>query len=173
MLWAPARGAGMEIRSTRHWTDWVGLTVFTAIGVNLYSQAPEFGLLILPAILQELFVAASFLLRPRVRIGVPGWRPRLVAYANAFGVMLFLSYAARYRHDWIRPTPVPELRAAGSATLAGRRAAEPVAALVPPPQLQRGAGGARPGDDRALSLGAASRSTRCTCWSTSEFCCGT
>ena len=115
MLWARARGAGMEIRSTRHWTDWVGLTVFTAIGVNLYSQAPEFGLLILPAILQELFVAASFLLRPRVRIGVPGWRPRLVAYANAFGVMLFLSYAARYRHDWIRPTPVPGLRAAGSA----------------------------------------------------------
>jgi protein-S-isoprenylcysteine O-methyltransferase Ste14 len=75
--------------------------------------------LILPGILQELVVAASFLLRPRPRLGAPGWRPRLVAYANSFGVMLFLWYAARYHHDWISLTPLPELRMAGSVLWLG------------------------------------------------------
>ena len=37
-----------------------------------------------------------------------------MAYANTFGVMLFLIYAARYRPDWIQPTPVPSLRTAGA-----------------------------------------------------------
>lgn len=104
----------MHIRSTRHWSDWVGMAVFTAIGVNLYRQSPEFGILILPGILQELIVAASFLLRPRERHAATGWAPRLVAYANTFGVMLFLTYAARYRPDWIQPTPIPSLRTAGA-----------------------------------------------------------
>ncbi len=109
----------MQIRSTRHWSDWVGVVAFTAIGANLYTQAPEFGILILPGILQELVVAASFLLRPRRRLNAAGWRPRLVAYANTFGVMLFLWYAARYHHDWIRPTPVPALRTAGAVLWLG------------------------------------------------------
>jgi protein-S-isoprenylcysteine O-methyltransferase Ste14 len=104
----------MQIRSTRHWSDWVGVVVFTAIGINLYRQSPEFGILILPGILQELIVAASFLLRPRSRLRVPGWMPRLVAYANTFGVMLFLMYAASRHPDWIRPTPNPGLRNAGA-----------------------------------------------------------
>jgi protein-S-isoprenylcysteine O-methyltransferase Ste14 len=103
----------MDLRSSRHWSDWVGLVAFTAIGVNLYTQAPEFGILILPGILQELVVAASFLLRPRRRLGAPGFWARAVAYANSFGPMIFLWYAARYHHDWIAPTPVPEVRAAG------------------------------------------------------------
>jgi protein-S-isoprenylcysteine O-methyltransferase Ste14 len=104
----------MQIRSTRHWSDWVGVVVFTAIGVNLYRQSPEFGILILPGILQELIVAASFLLRPRSRRKIPGWVPRLVAYANTFGVMLFLMYATARHPDWIRPTANPALRSAGA-----------------------------------------------------------
>jgi protein-S-isoprenylcysteine O-methyltransferase Ste14 len=104
----------MTLRSSRHWSDWVGVVAFTAIGANLYRQAPEFGILILPGILQELVVAASFLLRPRARLGTPGWWPRAVAYANTFGPMLFLWYAARYHHDWVRPTPIPDLRLMGA-----------------------------------------------------------
>ncbi|MGN6390920.1 MAG: methyltransferase family protein [Gemmatimonadales bacterium] len=109
----------MALRSSRHWSDWVGVAAFTAIGVNLYTQAPEFGILILPGILQELVVAASFLLRPRPRLGVPGWWPRTVAYANTFGPMLFLWYAARYHHDWVRPTPIPDLRLMGAVLWLG------------------------------------------------------
>ena len=40
--------------------------------------------------------------------------PRLVAYANTFGVMLFLVYAAARHPDWIRPTDSPSLRTAGA-----------------------------------------------------------
>jgi protein-S-isoprenylcysteine O-methyltransferase Ste14 len=105
----------MRLGTTRHWSDWVGVAVFTAIGVNLFTRSPEFGLLLLPALLQELVVAVSFLLRPRERLGAPGWGARIVAYANSFGVMLFLWYAARYRPDWIRGTTVPTLRTAGLA----------------------------------------------------------
>jgi protein-S-isoprenylcysteine O-methyltransferase Ste14 len=104
----------MHVRTTRHWSDWVGVAVFTALGINLYTQSPEFGLLILPALLQELVVAISFLLRPRERLGAPGWLPRIVAYANSFGVLLFLWYAARYQPEWIRPTAVSSVRTVGS-----------------------------------------------------------
>jgi protein-S-isoprenylcysteine O-methyltransferase Ste14 len=104
----------MRIRSTRHWSDWVGVAVFTAIGVNLYRQSPEFGVLILPGILQELIVAASFLLRPRQRHAASGWMPRLVAYVNTFGVMVFLTYAAARHPEWIRSTDHPGLRTAGA-----------------------------------------------------------
>jgi protein-S-isoprenylcysteine O-methyltransferase Ste14 len=104
----------MHLRSTRHWSDWVGVAVFTAIGVNLYTQSPEFGLLIMPALVQELVVAVSFLLRPRERLGAPGWLPRIVAYVNSFGVMLFLWYANRYQPAWIQPTAIPTLRTAGT-----------------------------------------------------------
>jgi protein-S-isoprenylcysteine O-methyltransferase Ste14 len=109
----------MKLHSTRHWTDWVGVVVFTAIGVNLYRQSPEFGILVLPGILQELVVAASFLLRPRERQAAPGWFPRIVAYVNTFGVMVFLIYAARYRPEWVRPTPAPSLRLAGAVLWLG------------------------------------------------------
>jgi protein-S-isoprenylcysteine O-methyltransferase Ste14 len=109
----------MNLRSTRHWSDWVGLVAFTAIGANLYRQAPEFGILILPGLLQELIVAVSFLLRSRERQGVPGWVPRLVAYLNTFVVMVFLTWAARYRPDWLRPTAVPAVRTVGAVLWLG------------------------------------------------------
>jgi protein-S-isoprenylcysteine O-methyltransferase Ste14 len=104
----------MQIRSSRHWSDWVGVLAFTAIGINLFRQSPEFGILILPGILQELIVVVSFLVRPRSRRGISGWKPRLVAYANTFGVMLFLMYAASSHPEWIRATPNASLRNAGA-----------------------------------------------------------
>jgi protein-S-isoprenylcysteine O-methyltransferase Ste14 len=109
----------MHLGSTRHWTDWVGVGVFLALGINLFYQAPEFGILVLPGILQELLVAASFLLRPRRRLGAPGWWPRAVAYLNTFGPLLFLWHAARFRHDWIRPTTIAGLRTAGAVLWLG------------------------------------------------------
>ena len=109
----------MQLRSTRHWSDWVGLVAFTAIGANLYRQAPEFGILILPGILQELIVAVSFLLRSRERQGAPGWTSRLVAYLNTFVVMVFLTWATRYHPEWLRPTPVPVVRTLGAVLWLG------------------------------------------------------
>jgi len=100
--------------STRHWSDWAGTLAFTAIAVGLWRQAPEFGVLILPGLIQELLIAVSFLVRGRPSAGAPGWVSRLVAYANSFLVMVFILVAARVQPEWLRPTPVPGLRAAGA-----------------------------------------------------------
>jgi protein-S-isoprenylcysteine O-methyltransferase Ste14 len=100
--------------TTRHWSDWIGTLAFTAIAVGLWRRSPEFGVLILPGLIQELLVAISFLVRGRPRAEAPGWVSRLVAYANSFLVMVFILVAARVEPEWLRPTAQPELRTAGA-----------------------------------------------------------
>ena len=104
----------MKALTTRHWSDWTGMFAFTAIAVGLWRQSPEFGVLILPGLVQELLIAISFLVRGRSRAGAPGWASRLVAYANSFLVMVFILVAARVQPEWLRPTPQPRLRTAGA-----------------------------------------------------------
>jgi protein-S-isoprenylcysteine O-methyltransferase Ste14 len=100
--------------STRHWSDWAGTLAFTAIAVGLWRQSPEFGLLILPGLVQELLIAVSFLVRGRARAAMPGWAPRVVAYTNSFVVMVFILAAGRFRPEWLRPTPWPQIRTGGA-----------------------------------------------------------
>jgi protein-S-isoprenylcysteine O-methyltransferase Ste14 len=100
--------------TTRHWSDWAGTLAFTAIAVSLWRQAPEFGILILPGLIQELLIAISFLVRGRAQTAAPGWVSRVVAYANSFLVMVFILVAARVEPEWLRPTPQPGLRTAGA-----------------------------------------------------------
>jgi protein-S-isoprenylcysteine O-methyltransferase Ste14 len=69
---------------------------------------------VLPALLQELLVAISFLVRGRSRAAAVGWAPRLVAYANSFMVMGFIWFASVRHRDWIRATDTDELRALGA-----------------------------------------------------------
>jgi protein-S-isoprenylcysteine O-methyltransferase Ste14 len=100
--------------TTRHWSDWAGTLAFTAIGVGLWRQAPEFGILILPGLIQELLIAVSFLVRGRARAGAPTLASRVVAYANSFLIMVFVMVASRVQPEWLRPTPEPVLRTAGA-----------------------------------------------------------
>jgi protein-S-isoprenylcysteine O-methyltransferase Ste14 len=100
--------------STRHWSDWAGTAAFVAIAVGLWRRAPEFGVLILPGLIQELLIAISFLVRGRARAAAPGWVSRAVAYANSFLIMAFILVAARVEPEWLRPTPQPGLRTAGA-----------------------------------------------------------
>jgi protein-S-isoprenylcysteine O-methyltransferase Ste14 len=100
--------------TTRHWSDWAGTLAFTAIAVGLWRQAPEFGVLVLPGLIQELVIAISFLVRGRAHMVAPGWTSRVVAYANSFLVMVFILVAARVQPEWLRPTPEPALRTAGA-----------------------------------------------------------
>ena len=104
----------MKALTTRHWSDWAGTLAFTAIAVGLWRRSPEFGVLILPGLIQELLIAVSFLVRGRARTGAPGWASRAVAYANSFLVMVFILVAARVQPEWLRPTPQPGLRTAGA-----------------------------------------------------------
>ena len=105
----------MKVFTTRHWSDWAGTLAFTALAVGLWRQSPEFGVLILPGLVQELLVAISFLVRGRAHAVAPGWASRLVAYANSFLVMVFILLAVRLQPEWLRPTPQPGLRTAGAA----------------------------------------------------------
>lgn len=104
----------MKPLTTRHWSDWLGTAAFTAIAVGLWRQSPEFGLLILPGLIQELLIAVSFLVRGRARSVAPSWTSRAVAYVNSFLVMVFILFAGRLQPEWLRPTPVEALRSAGA-----------------------------------------------------------
>jgi protein-S-isoprenylcysteine O-methyltransferase Ste14 len=100
--------------TTRHWSDWVGTAAFTTIAVGLWRQSPEFGVLILPGLIQELLIAVSFLVRGRARSAAPSWTSRAVAYVNSFLVMVFILVAGRIHPEWLRPTPNEALRSAGA-----------------------------------------------------------
>jgi protein-S-isoprenylcysteine O-methyltransferase Ste14 len=100
--------------TTRHWSDWIGTAAFVALGVLLWRRAPEFGVLVLPAILQELLVVVSFLVRGRARMGAPSWDARAIAYANSFVILAFIWVASRAHPDWLRPTGDPTVRLVGS-----------------------------------------------------------
>jgi len=100
--------------TTRHWSDWVGTIAFTAIAVGLWRQSPEFGVLLLLGLIQELLIAASFLVRSRPKSVAPSWTSRVVAYVNSFLVMIFILVAGRVQPDWLRPTPNGTLRSAGA-----------------------------------------------------------
>jgi protein-S-isoprenylcysteine O-methyltransferase Ste14 len=96
-----------------HWSDWVGVVAYTMLAINLWSRSRELGLLMLPSLLHELFIAAAFLTRARARRGSTGWRPRAVGYANSFLFMGFIQIAAIWHPEWVRPNDNLELNLAG------------------------------------------------------------
>jgi protein-S-isoprenylcysteine O-methyltransferase Ste14 len=100
--------------TTRHWSDWVGTAAFTALAVGLWRQSPEFGVLLLPGLIQELLIAGSFLIRGRARFAAPNWTSRAVAYVNSFLVMVFILVAGKVHPEWLRPTQNEALRFAGA-----------------------------------------------------------
>lgn len=104
----------MKAITTRHWSDWVGTAAFVGIAAWLWHRSPEFGVLVLPGLIQELLIAASFLVRGRARFVAPSWTSRAVAYVNSFLVMVFILVAGRIQPEWLRPTPNEALRFAGA-----------------------------------------------------------
>jgi protein-S-isoprenylcysteine O-methyltransferase Ste14 len=76
-------------------------------------RAGGIAVLIAPTLLGELVVAGSFLMRRAPRRELGGFLPRLVAYANAFGMPAFLIGAALWQPSWIATTGNLSLRVAG------------------------------------------------------------
>jgi len=98
-----------------HWSDCAGLAVFTGLAVILWRRSPEFGLAVIPALVAELIVAASFPVRRPAARRATGWRPRAVAYAHTFLPMVFLELASEYRPEWLAPSHNPLLVNVGAA----------------------------------------------------------
>ena len=139
---------------------------FTAIGVNALSASrPSSGSSSSRAILQELIVAASFLLA-----AAPAHA------AHRMGCRALVAYANTLRRHAVPPVRRPRSSRTGSGRRRSRRSgppgayiwlvgarAEPLAALVPPAKLQRRARSAGARHPRPLSAGPGTRSTRSTC----------
>lgn len=67
----------------------------------------------LPAFLSEILLAISFLVRrPAVQV-LPGWAPRLRAYACTFLIPIFVLTAGTLRPAWVEATPWFTVRAVG------------------------------------------------------------
>ena len=108
----------------RHWSDWVGLIAYLALAGHLLWPPSEWGVLMLPSVLHELFVAGTFMIRPRPRATLPGLLPKAVGYAHTFLLLVFLRVASTWFPEWIAPTPDQTLRYAGGylwllSTIAG------------------------------------------------------
>jgi hypothetical protein len=97
----------------RHWSDWIGVVAYTTLAALLWRQSARLGILMLPAVVHELIIALSFLIRPRARGTLPGVLPRVVGYANSFIILVFFQIALRWHPDWLAPTRNPDVRLAG------------------------------------------------------------
>jgi protein-S-isoprenylcysteine O-methyltransferase Ste14 len=100
--------------TTRQWSDWVGTAAFTALAIGLWRQSPDFGILMLPALVQELLIAVSFLVRGGARSVAPNKTSRVVAYLNSFLVIVFILVVGRLQPEWLQPTANSRLRWAGA-----------------------------------------------------------
>ncbi len=97
----------------RHWSDWGGLVFWSALAALTWRRSGGLGLLMLPVFAGEILLALAFLTRaPSVR-QLPGWAPRLRAYACTFLFPIGLLVAAHYRPAWVSPTPWFTVRAFG------------------------------------------------------------
>jgi protein-S-isoprenylcysteine O-methyltransferase Ste14 len=95
-------------------SDWVGFLCFAAFaGVSL-TKAPAVGMLLLPTIAYESFMAIGFLIRDPVRGAVRSARARLAAYAGTFLLLAFFPLANRVAPTWLTPTGDQTLRTIGA-----------------------------------------------------------
>jgi len=85
--------------------DWAGFICLSLFALALPLGAGHIGVLVLPPMLYELAVAATFLMRGRSRRHLPGITPRIAAYGATFVIPVFMRAASAW---------APSLVAAGS-----------------------------------------------------------
>lgn len=102
--------------SSRTAADWVGCVFFCAFALALPLTSGRSGLLLLPPMLYEAAVAATFLIRGRARRSLTGVLPRVVAYVATFLVPVFLWLANKWAPGLLSTSESPILRLAGAST---------------------------------------------------------
>ncbi|MCU1285273.1 MAG: protein-S-isoprenylcysteine methyltransferase [Acidobacteriales bacterium] len=91
-------------RDGRHWTDWAGCALYLCLAVDLLVHSPKIGILLLPGVLHETVVAASFLLRRPLAQQAKGLGPRIAAYVGTFMMVAFVRLASSYYPAWVEHT---------------------------------------------------------------------
>jgi protein-S-isoprenylcysteine O-methyltransferase Ste14 len=99
-----------EVRS-RHWSDLTGFACFFGGAVFIAWRAPRFALALLPALVHELFIGVTFLLRRPARTSLKGLGPQLAGYGGTFLIPLFIAVAAHWKPQWLRSTAGADLTA--------------------------------------------------------------
>ena len=108
--------AAIPARARRTAADWVGCAIFCAFAITLPLTSGKSGLLLLPPMLYEVLVAATFLVRGRPRRTLPGVAPRVAAYGATFLLPVFLWAAARWFSTSLASSTLPALRIVGAST---------------------------------------------------------
>src|SRR5947209_15758892 len=103
-------------RTSRTAADWAGCVFFCAFALALPLTSGRSGLLLLPPMLYEAAVAATFLVRGRARRSLSGVVPRLVAYVATFLVPIFLWMATRWSPDLLAASQSRILQFAGASS---------------------------------------------------------
>jgi protein-S-isoprenylcysteine O-methyltransferase Ste14 len=97
-----------EVRS-RHWSDWTGFACFFGLAGLVAWRTPRFAIALLPALVHELCVAVTFLLRRPARSRLRGLGPQLAGYGGTFLMLLFIVVAAHWKPQWLRLTAGADL----------------------------------------------------------------
>jgi len=83
--------------------DWAGFAIFGVWAGLTVSNMPAGGILLAPAFLFEVFVAASFLMRDAPKATTRSLRSRFTAYGGSFVVLIFLQFAGSSHPEWFTP----------------------------------------------------------------------
>jgi protein-S-isoprenylcysteine O-methyltransferase Ste14 len=102
--------------NTRSWcvSDWVGFICFGTLALITLSKMPAVGILLIPTLAFELFVAVSFLIREPLRAAVRSPRARLAAYGGSFLLLVFTHIAQRFYPHWLVLTELGAFRMMGA-----------------------------------------------------------
>lgn len=103
-------------RTSRHWTDYAGFFFYLAVAANFLRHMPrEIVFLLLPTLLHELAISASFLIRRPLRMQLKGWAPAAAGYGGALILMVFFPVTRAWFPSWIARTQSDGMIAAGLA----------------------------------------------------------
>src|SRR5437879_4796968 len=105
--------ARLNNKNTYRWTDMVGCLFYIMIALDTLVHSPRITILLLPTVLHELIVAASFIIRRPLNRSISGWKPRVAAYSGTFLVLGFVRLSSLINPEWTRATHSPVLDAAG------------------------------------------------------------
>src|SRR5262249_42921078 len=85
-------------------SDWAGFLGFGALAIWTFFRMPGLGILLLPTIAHELFMAMGFLIRDRAKVARRHAGAQVAAYAGSFLVFGFFHAAQTWKPELLTRT---------------------------------------------------------------------